>query len=94
MVSRFRRLFYVVCLTGEAEDVRACARVSPDKVRGKLTLPLACPLATPLSLLKRAKTDNKLHALLLPFFRAERGVAGKEELAEVGRARLLGFCVE
>ena len=46
--------------------MRACARVTPDKARETLFLPLARHLATPLSPLKRAKAVDKLAPLLLP----------------------------
>ena len=77
--------------SGEAEDAGACARVSLDKARRTLTLPLARALTTPLSLLKRAKADDELDTLLQSIpatSRAERDAAGEEELAERGYSAL------
>ena len=70
--------------------MRACARVSPDKGRRTLILPLARPLATPLSPLKRGKTDDKLDALLLSV-PGQRGMQlVRRSLLSFGQARLLG----
>ena len=78
-----------VSSSGEAEDVRACARASPDKARETLILPLAGPLATPLSPLNRGKTDDNLDALLLPV-PGQRGMKlARRSLLNFGQARFL-----